>query len=308
MKKYLLSAAMLVSTLALTSCLGGSTDDQRLTYNYGGSECFNRVIDLQTGGEFIASAPTYNLQYNTTAGNVDIALSNIILSQGASPLSFKFPTMTYSQDPNDGFIVTTGRSITPENMGASSYVFDQFNLRAYFGRALGSVYYIRYQLDINNEPRYEVTTYATRNAYIGPVSATNLENPDEIYSNADNLQAQADTYYVVLLNQEKRTATIQVYNGKYTDTMTPLTFMVKDVPFTFTPDGYSVVAGTDQPLPVYTATSGENPAEGLGMTNVSIIGNLERGATIRFKCDLGDDGKYDVTASLRYLLYNTNKN
>lgn len=308
MKKYLLSAAMLVSTLALTSCLGSSSDDQRLTYNYGGGECFNRVIDLQTGSEFIASAPTYNLEYTPNNGEVEIALSNVVLSQGASALSFKFPTMKYTQDQNDGFIVTTGRSITPVNAGASAYVFDNFNLRAYFGRKLGPVYYIRYQLDINNEPRYSVTTYATRNAYIGPVAAINLENPDKTYTNADNLAAQADTYYIVLLNQEKRTATIQVYNGKYSESMNPLTFMVKDVPFTFTSDGYSIVAGTDKPLGIFTGTSGDKPAEGLEMTDLSVIGNLERGATIRFKCNLGDNDKYNVTASLRYLLYNTKKN
>lgn len=290
----------------MTSCLGSSSDDQRLTYNYGGNDCFNRVIDLQTGSAFIASAPSYNLQYNTTAGTVDITLSNVILSQGASALSFKFPTMKYSQDPTDGFIVTSGRSITPENTGASAYVFDQFNLRAYFGRALGSVYYIRYQLDINNEPRYEVTTYPNRNAYLGPITATNLVD-QKSYSTAGDLSAQADTYYIVLLDQQKQTATLQVYNGKYSESMNPLTFMVKDIPFTFTSTGYTLSAGSDTPLGVYTATSGDKPAEGYEMTDLSIVADLERGATIRFKCDFGDNDKYDVTASLRYLLYNTNK-
>lgn len=305
MKKSLLSTALLVSTLAMTSCLGSSSDDQRWTYNYGGSDCFNRVIDLQTGSSFIAAAPSYNLQYNLSKGTVDITLSNAIFSQGASALSFKFPTMTYKQDASDGFIVTTGRSITPENTGASAYVFDRFDLRfTPRSQALGSVYYIRYQLDINNEPRYEVTTYANRNAYLGPITATSLID-HKVYSTAGNTTAQADTYYVVLLDQQKQTATFQVYNGKYSENMNPLTFMVKDIPFTFTSTGYSISAGSDTPLGVYTATSGEKPAEGLEMTDLSIVADLERGATIRFKCNLGDNDKYDVTASLRYLLYQT---
>ena len=304
MKKFLLSSAMLTATLCLTSCLGSTSDEQVLTYNYGGESCFNRVIDLQTGGEFIASAPSYNLKYTPADAQVEITLSNIILSPAASPLSFKFPTMKYTQDPQDGFIVTTGRSIVPENAGNSPYVFDSFTLRTYFGRSLGSVYYIRYQLDINNEPRYEVTTYPTRNVYLGPVNAVDLTD-NSVYNTANNLSAQADTYYLVILDQEKRTATLQVYNGKYSDKMSPLIFMVKNLPYTYTDYGYSIMAGTDEALPVYTATSGTEPAEGLELTDLSIIGNLQNGATIRFKCDLGDDGKYNVTASLRYLLYNT---
>ena len=310
MKKYLLSSAMLAATLSLTSCLGSTSDEQVLTYNYGSSEsCFNRVIDLQDGSEFIASSPSYNLKYTPAEAQVEITLSNIILSPAASPLSFKFPAMKYTQDQLDGFIVTTGHSIVPENAGNSTYVFDTFNLRAYFGRPshLGSVYYIRYQLDINNEPRYEVTTYAKRNAYVGPVIATDLTD-NSVYNTANNLDAQADTYYIVNLDQEKRTATLQVYNGKYSDSMTPLVFMVKDLPYTYTEYGYTIVAGTDNALPVYTATSGEKPAEGLEMTDLSIVGNLQNGATIRFKCNLGDNDKYNVTANLRYLLYNTNKN
>ncbi|MDE5905500.1 hypothetical protein [Duncaniella sp.] len=310
MKKYLLSSAMLAATLSLTSCLGSSSgDEQTWTYNYGGDVCFNRVIDLQNGSEFIASSPSYNLKYTPADAQVEITLSNILLSQGASPLSFKFPTMKYTQDALDGFIVTTGRSIVPENAaGNSPYVFDSFTLRTYFGRPnyLGSVYYIRYQLDINNEPRYEVTTYSKRNAYIGPVTATDLED-NSVYTTANNIDAQADTYYLVILDQEKRTATLQVYNGKYSDSMTPLVFMVKDLPYTYTDYGYTIVAGTDNVLPVYTATSGEKPAEGLEMTDLSIVGNLQNGATIRFKCNLGDNDKYNVTANLRYLLYNTNK-
>ena len=63
---------MLAATLSLTSCLGSTSDEQVLTYNYGSSEsCFNRVIDLQDGSEFIASSPSYNLKYTrgSTGGN-----------------------------------------------------------------------------------------------------------------------------------------------------------------------------------------------------------------------------------------------
>lgn len=310
MKKYLYpAAAMLVSAFALTSCLGSSSDDQKMTYNYGGSDCFNRVINLSTGSEYIASAPSYSFQYNTSVGEVDVTLTNVILSNGMSPGSYKLPTMKYSQDPNDGFIISSGRSITPEGASAnlSSVVFDSFSLRAYPGRNLGSVFNIQYVIERDGET-YQVTTYANRNVYLGPTSATNLdpEATKPTYSNANDLPAQAEMYYVVLLNMEKKTATLQVYNGKFADSMNPLTFMVKDVPLTLNPSGYNVISAQDAELPVYTATSGNDPAAGHSLTNLSIVATLERGATIRFTCDLGDSGKYEVVGSLRYLLYNTN--
>lgn len=296
----------MMSAATCTSCLSSSSDDQKQTYTYGASDCFNLVRNLDTGDQFIASAPNYKFQYNISSGNVDITLSNVVLAQGMGALSFKLPSLKYTQDTSDGFIVSSGRSLTPENMGASTaFVFDSFTLRAYPGR---SVFNIKYTL--NNSGRlYSVTTYDTDNTYFGPTSATNLDpnatKPN--YTNAGNDQsamaAQAQAYYRVLLNAEKRTATLALYNAKFSDSMNPMSFMVKDIPFTFTYEGFNIVSDADAELKVYTPTSGDKPAEGLNVTDLSVVANLDRGATIRFNCDLGDTGKYSVTASLRYLIY-----
>lgn len=308
MKKYLLTSLSLLSAIAMTSCLSSSTEDYTTTYNYGGSDCFNRIVDLNDGSDFIASAPSYTLQYK--GSQVDITLSNLILSQGASALSFKLPTMKYSQDPADGFIVTNEYAVSPA-VGTSAYLFNPFNLRFLPRNSrLGSIFYIRYTLEINSQPRYEVTTYANNYVYLGPITATNM-NDQSVYNTKDNVQAQAETNYAVMINQEKRTAKFVITNGKFADNMSPLNFLVQDLPLTFTNSGYYISAGIDTPLAVYTATSGDKPAEGMSMSNLSIVGNLKEGANISFTCDLGDSGKYSVNAPLRYLIYNTgndNKN
>ncbi len=65
MKKYLLSFGVLAAaTLSLTSCLGSGSNDQKYTFNYGPSNCFNRVVDMETEETYIGLNPAYSFEFN----------------------------------------------------------------------------------------------------------------------------------------------------------------------------------------------------------------------------------------------------
>ena len=92
-----------------------------------------------------------------------------------------------------------------------------------------------------------------------------------------------------------------VYNAKFKKDKNPTTFSVKDLPVTFTSDGYSISTPSDTQLPIINSQG--NTIEGRTISGISITARLNYGATIMFECDLGEDGKFRMVAPLRYLLY-----
>ena len=68
MKKYLLSLGVLISAaLSLTSCLGSGSGEQKYTFSYGPSDCFNRVVDNETGTTYIGPVSYTNIRAKATS-------------------------------------------------------------------------------------------------------------------------------------------------------------------------------------------------------------------------------------------------
>lgn len=306
MKKYLLSLGVIIAaTLSLTSCLGSSTSGQKYTFNYGPSDCFNRVVDTETGETYIGLNPTYKFEFNMTDGKLALEMSNLKLTSGYQGLSFRFPELPFQIDSNDGFFTASGSSITPLGM-TSAYVFDAFSLRAYPFRTPAV-----YVIDFTVENRYKVTTYPVYPTYLGSVMATNLDPKDgeEVSFSLDN---DADSYYQLVINPEKMTAILGVMYAKYSKTMSRYSFAVRDLPVVLNEYGFSIATGADTKLDLYDPTSVTSPTAtplaGVSISNLRVNATLRTGASITFDCDLGDKGKYSVNAVLRYLLYNNNTN
>ena len=170
MKKYLLSLGVIIAaTLSLTSCLGSSSAGQKYTFNYGPNDCFNRVVDTQTGETYIGLNPTYKFEFDMTEEKVAIEMSNLKLTSGYQGLSFRFPELPYKIDTNDSFFVTMASNLMPIGQ-TSAYLFDDFTLRAYPFRS-----YPVYVIDFTLDNRYRVTTYPILPTYLGSVIATNLD-------------------------------------------------------------------------------------------------------------------------------------
>ncbi|WP_297071022.1 hypothetical protein [uncultured Duncaniella sp.] len=300
MKKYLLSFGVLAAaTLSLTSCLGSGSNDQKYTFNYGPSNCFNRVVDMETEETYIGLNPAYSFEFNMSTQLLKIEMSNLKLAAG-NGLSMRLPDMPFKLDTNDGFYTASATTLSPVGQ-TSSMLIEDFNFRSY---PFLSVYNVNFTVD----DRYKVTTYPMLSTYYGSISATNL-TPDatETFYSVTN---DKETSYKVLINPEKMTAILAVFGGKYSKNMTRYDFAARELPIVLTNDGYVISTDADDVKDLYSPNVVESttakPLPDCTISNIRVNGVLRTGASISFDCNLGDLGKYSVRATLRYLLYETN--
>lgn len=303
MKKYLLSLGVLISaTLSLTSCLGSGSGEQKYTFSYGPSDCFNRVVDNEAGTTYIGLNPTYNIVFNMTSAQADIDISNLKFSSSNSGITLRLPSLPLKQDPQDAFYTASGMYLTPVGQ-TSSFVFDVFNFRAFPFRVVPA-YIINYTVN----DRYDVTVYPTLPTYVGSVSATNLE-PEDGKDPSFNLTPDTEAYYQLLINPENMTAMLNVANAKFADGMARYNFATKGLKVELTSDGYTVATEPGEEYNIYSPQSVSSetatPIPDCSISDIRVNAVLSTGASISFNCDLGDMGKYSVRAVLRYLIYNT---
>lgn len=300
MKKYLMSFGVLAAVaLSMTSCLSNSTSDQKYTFGYGNTDCFNRVYDIETQQYSNTLNPTYSFVYNMSKGTLDVDMSNIKLGDsGYGGMSFKLTDLTFKQ-ASDAFWETTARDVIP--YGASqSFVFNSFKLRSLPTRSVGNYGIPVYNMTYEVNGRYRVTVYPTQSVYFGSISATNLS--DQTYFTLEN---DVESYYAVQIDPEKMLAQLLVQGAKYKEGMARYNFRVKNLPVELTNSGYVIRTEIDKKYEIYNDKS-TKPVEDQSISNVTINGILETGANINFTCDLGDDGKFGVNANLRYLFYEKN--
>lgn len=306
MKKYLLSFGVLAAAaLSMTSCLSNSSSDQKYTFGYGNTDCFNRVYDMDTQEYSITLNPTYSFVYNMSKGTLDVDMSNIKLGDsGYSGMSFKLSGMGFSLG-EDYFWKTSAKDVIPYG-ASSSFVFNSFNLNALPTRTIANmgipVYYMTYT--VNN--RYRVMVYPTQLVYFGSIAASDLNNNTDFSITDDK-----ESYYAVQINPEKMTAQLLVSGAQYKQGMNRYNFRVKDLPIELTTNGYVIRTKVDEKYDVWSDKSTTEPVKGQSVSNVLITASLDYGATISFTIDLGEDvdgGLFGVNASLRYLFYNKQEN
>lgn len=306
MKKYLLSFGVLAAAaLSMTSCLSNSSSDQKYTFGYGNTDCFNRVYDMDTQEYSITLNPTYSFVYNMSKATLDVDMSNIKLGDsGYSGMSFKLSGMGFSLG-EDYFWKTSARDVVPYG-ASSSFVFNSFNLNALPTRTIANmgipVYYMTYT--VNN--RYRVMVYPTQLVYFGSIAASDLNNNTDFSITDDK-----ESYYAVQINPEKMIAQLLVSGAQYKQGMNRYNFRVKDLPIELTDNGYRIRTEVNKKYDVWSDKSTTEPVKGQSVSNVLITASLDYGATISFTIDLGEDvdgGLFGVNASLRYLFYNKQEN
>lgn len=300
MKKYLLSLGVIaLAFLSLTSCLGSSTSEEKYTFVYGNSDCFNYVVDTETGDVYKGLNPAYNFVYNMSTSTVDIDISNLKLSKDLAGVTLRLPTQTFTTDDKTGFYNVASYNLTPL-AASSAFVFDTFKFNSYPWRGQYPVYIMNYT--VNN--RYEVTVFPIISTYLGSIAATDL-SPDATTPNY-NLTNDPDGYYQVSINPEKETAVLYITGAKYSADMERFNFCVEDLPVTLTAAGYKIATAEGVKYPIKNTSNTVVPD--CYVSDIIVNATLSYGATITFKCNLGEMGHYSVTATMRYLLYNNSNN
>lgn len=292
MKKYLMTlGSVIVAALSLTSCLGDhANDEQKYMTRFGTNESFNRVEDLQTGDVAITNGAMYQFNYNFTAGTVSIEVTSLNLSNGMVGLSFRIPTQELKLDAQKGFYYCTGTDIVPEG-AESSYIFNNFSFRSIpnrgYDNASAPVYLLNYT--INN--RYRVLVISNDNLYFGTTKSTPAEG-GETYSNTDGVCR-------IELDKDKMTARLTFTRLKVSNPAMAVSFYVKDLPFTVTPNGYSI-----QQSGVVTAYNGSNTAyEEIEVSDLNVSANIANGANVSFKFKDEEGKTFNIASPLEYLIY-----
>lgn len=273
-------------------------DDQQ-SYTYGPSNCFNRMVDLESRETYISLNPVYKFEFTLSTKQLKIEMSNLRLpSGGFSGFNLRLPDVPFKLDVNDGFYTASASTILPVGQTTSMLIKD-FNFRAC---PTNSIYFINFTIN----DRYKVTTYPMLSTYYGSIAATNLTPgaSETLYS----VPNDKETSYKVLINPEKNTAILAVFGGKYSKNMTRCDFAVRELPVVLTEDGYVISTGNDvkdlyDPRLVESSTA--KPIPNCSISNISVNGVLRTGASISFDCNLGDLGKYSVRATLGYIIYDS---
>lgn len=305
MKKFHYLAAI-ISALAFTSCLSsGENAKDEATYNYGGTACFNYVIDLETEEANVFDGPNYKFHYDYTNGNIDIEVTNLKVAEDLAQTALRLPTLPFTVDAKAGFYITRDRNITPTNVVNNNYVFDEFDMRSnplrtiYANGQIGTfpIYVINFTLN----SRYAVTTFPVQSTYLGTSYSEEIgEQGTELFKNDSNLMA-------VIIDYKKLTAIVNVLHTKFGETMPDQAFVIKDLPVQLNEGGYIINPDADTTYPIYDQSN--KLIENCSVSNVSAASTLSTGLTaINFNIDLTglgtkagyEYGKYKVRTSLNY--------
>lgn len=281
----ILSLVAIVATaaLAMTSCLSGTPDNkQEISLFYSGEECFNRVVDLETGEVLISVNPTYKMTFEMIHNKLDIEISNIQLANGFSGLSFKLPTMDFQYDAQTGFIVAKGTDIVPSN-ATGSYVFDSFTLQAMPSRYIDNTNCPVYQVDFTVNGRYHVTAFPTTTVLVGTTRAQDKADFSAF--------STKDPYLVIGVDPAKSTGTVVIGNARFSSAMLTTTLKAVDLPVTITDNGYEIATPADTDHQIVTLTG--KPIEGCTFSDLKVSYLLSGATGLQGNFSLKDLVSYD---------------
>lgn len=288
-KKSLIVSVIAAAAVTMTSCLGTSEQEQKMTYNY--TDCFNVVTTKSTGETEIRVSPAYSFEFEYVSGKATVTLTNISLPGVNGSLSFKLEDLKFSYDKNGNYIIQ-GIDLVPKGNGAA-YTFNNFSLK-FLDRIMDNslripAYYINYT--INNE--YTVNVVGTNNYYFGTTEVSDGSEKEPF--------STIDTYYVVKLDPQSKKSTIDFKRARFSDKMPmSLNFTLRDLPFTVTKDGYTI----DRAEATTPFVNNETPNNSYDITNLHLSAITYTGGTMTFNCNPPKMGEFAVKASLAWMTPN----
>lgn len=307
MKKSILSSILMLSALPFTSCLNSDEGNKsEATITYGGSFCFNRVADMQTGESFISTEPQYTFLLNYTENLITPSMSNIRLNGAdGGALAFKLPALKVNVGVQDYSYTCNGSDITPEGQ-TQSYIFDRFSFKV-IDRAIktsnGSYLYSPvYDITYSINDRYSVTVFPTRYDLLGVTSS--------IADGSDTFTSK-DVIYTISLDTKTQKANITLTDARFASNHSYMKIGVKELPYTVTAAGITIKTEPGEKIQLYD-TVGKIENAYLSDVNLRINVPSGNGSSLSFHANItGMQGnaqadEYNVTASLSYYVPTSN--
>lgn len=281
MNKSTLIAALMAPALlfATSSCLSSDNNNkQESTLNYGGNQCFNMVTDNESGDYFISPAPNYTFVLDLINLQGTASMTGIKFGSNGSPLSFKLPAMPLTFDNKDYSYSLKGSLLTPEGV-ADQYVFNNFNMRV-VERTLklptGYIYAPIFDISFNVNGRYKFTAFPTAYFLLGDV----LAHPTGDDASAKDYKSE-DSVVAIALNADKTdaakfTASLWVYDARFSENMSNMTFYAENLPVDITPYGFTIKTEDGQAIKVKDS-AGE--IKDCSISNIHVSTSVPSGVT-----------------------------
>lgn len=281
MKFYTLILAV-IAALGLTSCLGSSTG------NVISQDLSPYIMTLATNGNtgesLTSTSASYKVSTNADKGTCSLTITNLKLADG-SYINLDIPDQSYTFNESGALRVRIPAFVSVYN-GVShtitDYTFEYYS--RYLSNQSFPIVVSNFVVDSENEVRIIYNP----SYYWGTTTVTDADN--NVYTNKEQT-----SFYGILFDAEKKTATGIAWGMKFAENMPALNMYFKDLDFTATQYGYN--AQKSEVIPYL----GETPYPDYKITDFTMSGIWGGNQYVSFTCTIDTEkvkGTYVVVASL----------
>lgn len=280
MKLFKLFIASIV-VIGLTSCLGNTSNT--ITQEFT-PYCISYVTDVNTGVSTVNTGTIYKVNNNMDEGTLTLEIGNLKLPNGTY-VSLNIADQRYTFNESGAMVVRIP-SYTSVVAGMS-HTITNLNFE-YYNRYMGQQSFPMVVLNYVIDDMYAARVIYSPAYYWGTTTVTDQNG--NVFTNT----AQT-SFYGVQFFPDKNTAAFGAFSAKFAENMPALNMTFKDIPYTFSPNGYTLVK--DELIP----NIGETPYPAYKITNFSMSGTWGGNQYVSFVCTIDTEklkGEFHVSASL----------
>ena len=253
MNKSTLIAALMAPALlfATSSCLSSDNNNkQEQTLNY--VDCFNMVVDTETDESFIAPDPNYTIVLDLINYKGSVSMTGLKFGPTGSAFSFKLSDMPLTFSTTEASYSLKSSLITPEGV-TDQYVFNNFNLRVVertLKLPLGYSFKPIFDINFTINGRYKFTAFPTTYYLVGDVMA----HPTGDDASAKDYKSENTVVAIALTadktDAQKFTAALCVYDARFSENMSNMTFVAENLPVKIDRNGFSIESVANEAIKV----------------------------------------------------------
>lgn len=275
----MLSGAALLPALLLTGCGLDSIDDTERTVTYS---VYNHITRLDGTGSVIATQGSYRLFFNVTQGWANITSTDLMydntkhmvstIDMGYSGNAYVNPDMgirgeVIRLDGGEGNVAAAGSSSVTSLSAVTSPFHNYVVTVTVPGYPVTGAGMSRLVMGYDYADTYRVRTFYPDNTFAGK---TVTDWPDSEAAGGVATMEGENTIYRLVMDIEKGTADMIMYEPKFSDKMPPISALVlKGLTLTLTPSGYEVT-GTGV-IPEQLEAGATTPVEAFPFNSIRIV-------------------------------------
>ncbi len=280
---FTVATGMLLSSVAMTSCLGDKGDDH-MTVTTTYTAQFNAITDIQTGETVMYPGVSYTLETELQEPKASLKIEGLRLPNGMS-----YPSMIFQNVPwktnSRGWSEISLTNAVPDGVGGYLNVptFTSLTFQTasrYFSTLYVPCLSISYDVD-----GYRVYSFPEQILEVGETVVTDKTTGD-VYKPADNNIDPA--VYVFSLSPTTGKATLTISGAKFHKDMPAMNMRFSDIPFSVTMGG-NIEMEIESLVPslltgASASTSTATPMPTFPITDFKATYDPDRGIWVSYVC------------------------